>query len=137
MNIIGLPWAGLESKSDAGLWGFSPGSQLSSNVLSALSLEVVFWNWEHISKSFLDKVDIFFMVLDTRGNDQTLSWGDVVHDELLKHSSVDVVGVLLKSESWHTEGVVSEGCSKEVLLGRGEWIVSREMLEEIVGFLVL
>jgi hypothetical protein len=34
------------------------------------------------------------VVFDSTGNNKALSWGDVVHDELLKHSSVNVVNVL-------------------------------------------
>ena len=43
------------------------------------------WNWVQISKSLLDKINVFLVVLDSTGNDEAFSWGDVVHNlSLLK-----------------------------------------------------
>jgi hypothetical protein len=107
MNIIVFPWARFESKGDLSLWGFSPLSVFSTNILGSFSDMVVFWNWEHISESFLNKVNIFFMVLDSTSNNKALSWGDVIHNKLLDHSCVNVINIFGKSKSWHTKSVVA------------------------------
>lgn len=95
------------------------------------------WYWVEVSKSLLDEVDVLLVVGDTTGNDQALSWSDVVHDELLEHSSVNVIDVLAHTKSWHTESVVSVSGSKKKLLVSSEWIVLGQVVEEIVRFLVL
>ena len=81
------------------------------------------WNWIQVSESLLNEVDIFLVVLDTTCDNQALSWSDVVHDELLKESSIDVVDVFGHTKSWHTEGIVSISSSQQKLLVGGEWIV--------------
>lgn len=108
-------------------------SELTTNVFGSLSLILVLWHWKQITKSFLDKVDVLLMVLDTRSNDEAFLWGDVVHDELLENSGFKVIEVLDLSKSWHTESVVTVSCSKHHLLGVGEWVVFGKMVGEIVG----
>ena len=95
------------------------------------------WYWIEVAQSLLDEVNILLVVLNTTGNNKALSWSDVVHDELLKKSSIDVVNVLFQSKSWHTEGVESVCSSEKELLVQGEWVELGEMLEEIVRFMVL
>ena len=137
MNILRLPWAGLEGEGNVSGWGFGPGSVLSTNILSFFSDEVVLWNWEELSESLLDKVDVFFVVFDSTGNNKALSWGNVVHDKLLKHSSVNVIDILLESESWHTKGVVTISSSQQKLLLGGEWVELGQVVVKIVGLSVL
>jgi len=137
MNILRLPWAGLEGEGNVSGWGFGPGSVLSTNILSFFSDEVVLWNWEELSESLLDKVDVFFVVFDSTGNNKALSWGNVVHDKLLKHSSVNVIDVLLESESWHTKGVVTISSSQQKLLLGSEWVELGQVVVKIVGLSVL
>ena len=137
MNILGLPWARLESKSDASGWSLGPGSVFSTDVLSLISNVVVLWDWEELSESLLDEIDILLVVLDATGNNEALSWGDVIHDELLEHSGVNVINILLEAESWHTKGVVAVGGSQQKLLLGGEWVIFGQMVVKIVGFGVL
>jgi len=92
----------------------------------------VFWDWEELSKSFSDEIKVFRVVLDTTGNNETLSWSDVFHDELLEHSSVNVSNIAGQTKSWHTEGVVTIGSSQEHFLLSGEWIELSQVVEEIV-----
>lgn len=96
----------------------------------------MFWDWEELSKSFSDEIKVFRVVLDTTGNDETLSWGDVFHDELLEHSSINVINVFACSKSWHTKSVVAIGGSQQKFLLGGEWIESGQMVEKIVRFSV-
>lgn len=137
MDIFGSPWARLESKSDGGSWSFGPGSEFTTNVLRWRSLEIVLWNWEHITESLLNEVNVFLVVFDTGGNDKALSWGNIVHNELLKHSGINVVDVLGETKSWHTKSVVSIGSSQEKFLGVGEWVELGEVVEKIMGLGVL
>lgn len=96
------PLDSIESESDVGLWGLSPCSVLTTNILWLGSLVEVFWDWEEFTESFFNKLNIFFVILDTWGNNQTFSWGNVVHNELLEHSCVNVINVVLNTVSWHT-----------------------------------
>ena len=137
MNILRLPWARLEGEGNVSGWGLGPGSVLSTDVLSLLSDEVVLWDWEEFSESLLNKVDVFLVVFDSTGNNKALSWGDVVHDELLKHSGVNVVHVAGKTKSWHTKGVVAISGSQQKLLLGGEWVELRQVVVKIVGLSVL
>ena len=137
MNVLRLPWARLEGESNVGSWGLGPGSVFTTDVLSLFSNEVVLWDWEELSKSLLDEVDVFLVILDSTGNNKALSWGDVVHDELLEHSSVNVVNVFLESESWHTKSVVAISGSQQKLLLGGEWVELGQMVVKIVGLSVL
>ena len=95
------------------------------------------WNWIKVSKSFLDKVDILLVVLDATSNNEALSWGDVIHNKLLKKSSIDVVDVLGHTKTRHSDRVVTIGSSKQKLLILGEWIILAQVVEKIVRFLVL
>jgi len=97
----------------------------------------MFWHWEHVSESFLDEGDVLVMVNNSGSNDEALLWGDVIHDEFLKHSGVNVINVLCESESWHTESVVTVCSSEEHLLGVSKWIELGQMVVEIVGLSVL
>ena len=112
-------------------------SIFTTNVLGRLSSEFVLWDWEKVSKSLLDEVNILFMILDATCDNKALLWGDIVHDELLKKSSINVVNVLSESESWHTEGVVTICSSKKKLLNIREWVEFSQMFVEIVRFVVL
>ena len=123
-----VPRDGLEGKSNIGLWGFSPCSVLSSEVNRGSSLIEVLWDWEELSESLLDKVNELSVILDSTGNNQALAWGDVVHNELLEKSSIDVVDVVLKSVSWHAQGVVPVSCSEKKLRVLGEGIVFVEVV---------
>ena len=49
VNMIGSPWAGLESEDDASGWGFSPGSVLTTDIFSLVSNKVVLWDWKEFS----------------------------------------------------------------------------------------
>jgi len=137
VNIIGSPWAGLKSEGDASSWGFSPGSVLTTDVFSLLSNVVVLWDWKKFSESLLNKIYVFFMIFNTTSDNKAFSWSNIIHDELLKHSSVNVVHVVSHTQSWHTKGVISiSGSQKELLLG-GEWIELSKMVIEIVRLGVL
>ena len=62
------------------------------------------------------------MVLHSTGNNEALLRGDVVHNELLNHPGINVVEVLLQSESGHAEGVEAIGGSEKHFLLVGEWV---------------
>jgi len=138
-DIFVVPWDGLEGEGDGGSGRLSPGSGFSTDVLSGSSLVLleVLGNSEVVSKSFFDKVDVFSMVLDSRSDDEALLGGDVVHNELLEDTSVEVADVVLHSVSRHTEGVVTVSGTEEVLLVVGEGVVVGQVLVEIVSLLVL
>ena len=109
----------------------------TTNILRWGSDIVVLWHWEIVSESFLDKLNILLVILHSTGDDEALLGSDVVHDELLDHSGIDVVDVLLHSESGHAESVEAVSGSQEHLLLVGEWVELREMLEEVVGLGIL
>jgi len=138
-DIFVVPWDRLEGERDGSSGGLSPGSGLSTDVLRGLSLVLVhvLGDSEVISKSFLDKVDVLSVVLDTGSDDKALLGGDVVHNEVLEDTGIEVADVVLHSVARHTEGVVTVGCAEEVLLVVGEGVVVREMLVEVVSLLVL
>ena len=92
---------------------------------------------KEFTESFLDKVDIFLVVLDATGNDHALSGGDVVHKELLEHTGIDVVKVVLETKAGHAKGVVAIGSAEEEILILREGIILMEMVVEIVSLLVL
>jgi hypothetical protein len=92
---------------------------------------------EEFSESFLDKVNIFLVVLNSTSNDDALLRCDVVHDELLNHASIDVVEVMLETKAGHTEGIVSISSSEEEILVVREGIIFVKVLVKIVGLLVL
>ena len=137
VQIRRAPWAGLKAESDGGSWCLGPFSVFTANVLSWGSLELMLWNWIKVTESFLDEINVFFVVLDTTCNDEALSWGDIVHDELLEHSSIDVVNVVGHAESWHTKGVVAIGSSQQELLLGGEWVELGQVVVKIVRLGVL
>ena len=60
-----------------------------------MSAILVFRDREEFSESFLDEVNILFVILDSTSNDDALLRCDVVHDELLDHAGIDVVEVML------------------------------------------
>lgn len=101
-GVFMSPLHTIESEGNVSLWGLSPCSVFTTNVLWLGSLVEEFWDWEEFTKSFLDKFNVFLVIVNTWSNDQAFSWGDVVHDELLEHSSVNVVDVVLNTVSWHT-----------------------------------
>lgn len=136
-DIIGGPWARLESKSNASGWGLGPLSQFSSNILRSLSLEVVLWGWQQLTESLLDEINVFLMVLNSAGNNKAFTWGDIVHDEVLKKSGIDIVNILGDSKSWHTESVVSVGGSQQHLTRVSEWVEFGQVIIEIVRLGIL
>ena len=95
------------------------------------------WDRVELTESFLDKVNIFLVVLDATGNNEALLRSDVVHNELLDHASINVIEVLLEAEAGHAKGVVSVSSSEEEVLVLREGVVLMEVLVEIVGLLVL
>ena len=92
------------------------------------------WHWEVVSESFLDKLNILLVILHPTGDNEALLGSNIVHDELLDHSGIDVVDVLLHSESGHAQGVEAVSGSQEHLLLVGEWVELREVLEKVVGW---
>jgi hypothetical protein len=98
---------------------------------------VLLWHWEQLSETLLYKINIFLMVLDSTGYNKTLSGSDIVHDEFLEHSRIDVVNVVLSAEARHTESVVTEGSSEKEFVILEEGVVVLEMMVEIVTLLVL
>jgi len=136
-DILVVPGSGLKSKGDVGLRSFSPGSVLTTNVLRRLSGEFVLGNGKHISKTLLNEVNVLTVVLDTGGDDEALLGGNVVHNELLEHTSINVSNIVLKTKARHTKGVVTIGGSESELLVVGERIELAQVVVEIVGFLVL
>ena len=110
---------------------------LTTNILRWSSNVVVLWHWKVVSKSFFDKLNILLVILHSTSNNEALLGSDVVHDELLDHSGIDVVDVLLHSKSGHAEGVEAVSGSEEHFLLVGEWVELREVLEEVVGLSVL
>ena len=127
----------LKGQSDVGCWGLAPGSQLTTDVLRALSLIVVLWHGQHLTEGFLDKINVLLVVADTRGHDEALSGSDVVHHELLQHPGIDIIYVVGETESWHAESVVAESRPLQEVLLHGEWIELGQVVEEVVALLVL
>jgi len=138
-HILVVPWDGLEGEGDRGSGGLSPGSGLSTDVLRGLSLVLLHMlgDGEVISKSLLDEVNVLSVVLDTGSDDEALLGGDVVHNELLEDTGVEVADVVLQTVARHTQGVVTVGCAEEVLLVVGEGVVVGQVLVEVVSLLVL
>jgi len=77
------------------------------------------------------------VVLDTGSDDEALLGGDVVHNELLEDTGVEVADVVLQTVARHTQGVVTVGSAEEVLLVVGEGVVVGQVLVEVVSLLVL
>jgi len=73
------------------------------------------WNWIEATESLFSEINEFLVILNTTSNNKALSWSDVVHNELLKHSSIDVVNILIRAKSWHTEALETIGSSKQKL----------------------
>lgn len=138
-DIVVVPWDRLESERDGSSGGLSPGSGLSTDVLRGGSLVLfhVLGDSKVISKSFLDQVNVLSVVLNAGSNDEALLRSDVVHNEVLEDTGIEVADVVLHTVARHTEGVVTVGCAEEVLLVVGEGVVVREMFVEIVSLLVL
>ena len=107
-------------------------SVFSTDILGGGSLVVVLWDWEELSESLSNEVEVFRMVLDTTGNDEAFLWGNVFHDELLEHSGVNVSNIVGHTESWHTKGIESISGSQEHLLLLSEWVEFGQVVEEIV-----
>ena len=111
-NVVVGPWDGLECNLDASLGRLGPGSVLATDVLRRLSSVVVLGDSQNITKALLDELDVLGVVLDTTGDDKALLGSDVVHDELLENTGVQVVDVAAHTETGHTERVIAE-CSPE------------------------
>jgi len=77
------------------------------------------------------------VVLNSTGNDKAFLRSNVVHNEFLEDSSVDVADIAFQSVTGHAEGVVSVSCAEEVLHLVSRGIVVAEMFVEIVSLLVL
>lgn len=137
VQIRRAPWAGLKAESDGGSWSLGPFSVFTANVLSWGSLELMLWNWIKVTESFLDEINVFFVVLDTTCNDEAFSWGDVIHDELLQKSGINVVDILLETKTRHSKSVETISGSQKELLIFSEWVVLGQMIEKVVRFLVL
>jgi len=90
------------------------------------------WDWEELSKSFSYEIEVFRVVLDTTGNDEALFRGDVFHDELLEHSSVNVSNITFHTKCWHTKGVETISGSQKHFLLLGEWIELGQVVEKVV-----
>lgn len=56
------------------------------------------------------------MGLDTWSYDEALLGGNVVHNELLEHTSIDIANVLLESVARHAEGIETVGSPEQELL---------------------
>ena len=87
------------------------------------------WDWKILTKSLLDKLNIFLVVLHSTGNNEALLRSDVVHNELLNHPGINVVEVLFQSQSGHAEGVEAIGGPKEHFLLIGKWVKLGEMFK--------
>ena len=48
---------------------------------------------------------------------------DIVHDELLQKSSINVINVLGKTQTRHTQSIVSISSSQQEFLILGEWVI--------------
>lgn len=108
-NVAVGPWDGLESNLDACLGRLGPGSVLATDVLRWRSRIMVLRNGENITKALFNELDVFGVVLNTTSDDEALLGSDVVHDELLENSGIQVVDVAAHSETWHAKSVISEG----------------------------
>ena len=131
------PGDGLEGEGDAGLRGLSPSSVLTTDVLRWVTGVLVFGNSKHVAESLLHKVNVLAVVLDTRGDDEALAGSDVVHDELLKASGIEVSNVVLHAEVGHTKTVEAVGSSEHKLLVVSEGVILAHVFVEVVRFLVL
>lgn len=81
-----------------------------------------------------DEVDELLVVLDTGTADVDLAWGDGFHLEFLEDVGSEVVGVICETSQWHTETLLTEGSSHDVVV---EGFTSLDVLVELVGVLVL
>lgn len=63
--------------------------------------------WLIVSETLLDKLDEFRVILNAVGNNHALCRSDVVHNELLEHSCVDLSDVALSAHQRHAHRVVS------------------------------
>jgi len=92
-DIFTAPWGRLEGESEVGRWAFSPHSFFATDVLRLSSSIFVFRNGHVVSETFFSEVNEFTVVLDSVGNNIALFGGDVVHNELLEETGVNVVNV--------------------------------------------
>jgi hypothetical protein len=76
----------------------------------------VFGNGHKISNTFFGKIDKFVMVLDSTGNNVAFLRSNVIHDEVLKHSGIDVTNVVFHTETRHTKGVHTISSSENLFL---------------------
>ena len=76
------------------------------------------------------------MIFDTTCYNQALLRCDVIEDELLKCTGINIFKVALETESWHTKRVITVSSSKQQLLVISEGVVVSEMVMEIVTLLV-
>jgi hypothetical protein len=97
----------------------------------------VFGNRQKFTESLLDEVNILAMVSDTRSDDEALLGSDVVHDEFLENSSIQVVDVSMKSKSGHAECLVTIRSSEQGLLCFSEGIVLSKVFVQVMGLVVL
>lgn len=137
MNALILPGSGLEDERDVGLRALSPGAVLATDVLSLFALVHMLGNTMELSETLAYEVNVLAMALDTRGNDEDLLGGDVVHHELLHHAGIEVGDVAFETEAGHTKRFVSVGSAEEeVLVGR-KWVVLGQVVMQVVALLVL
>lgn len=108
------PWDRLKGERDGSCGRLSPGSSLSTDVLRSLSLVLIHMlrDSEIISESFFDKVNVLSVVLDSRSNNKAFFGSNVVHNELLEDTCIEVTDVVLHSVARHTKGVVTVGCTE-------------------------
>jgi len=89
-----------------------------------------------VAEALLDEVDILTVVLDTACDNKALAWSDVVHDELLEDTGIEVADVGGHTESWHAQGLVSVGGSEEELSVVCKWVILGEVAVEVVALLI-
>jgi len=88
--VLALPVNTFKSNSQGSVRSLSPVSEFSSDVLRRSSLVLVFRDGEEFSKSLFREGNEFLVILNSICNDQAFLGGDVIHNEFLKHSSIDL-----------------------------------------------
>jgi len=96
--VVVFPWNRFKSKCDLSIWSLSPHSCFSPNILCLSSIPVLtFRHRQNFTKSFFCNRHKLLMALHIICYDQALLRSNILHDEVLQHSLIDVVNVALKS----------------------------------------
>ena len=106
-HISVFPWNWLKCNWDTCRRRLSPSSIFTANVWRCLADIVVFRYCKNITKTFLYKLDVFLVILDTRSNYKTFLGCNVLHNELLENTGIKVGDVSMCSQVRHTKCVIT------------------------------